>query len=581
MRERVGLTECSNFAKYRVTGAGAADWLQGLFTNRLPKVGRIALTAMLNPDGRIVGEFSVARTGDDEFFLFGSQAAEVHHSRWFLAHLPAGDADPLRGARPVARRAVGRRAARPRRAAVGDGDVAGDRRLPVHDVPARRRRDGPGVGRADDLHGRPRLRDLGRARVPAGAVRRAVGRRPAARHGPVRLPGADVAAHGEELRHVVPRVPADLHAARGGDGALPQARPRLRRPCRAGGGDGARARALARLPRRRPRPDEPADVIGDEPIWHDGEVVGWVTSGAYAHHSGRSLALGYVPAALAVPGATFEVEIIGHRRPARLLDEPVLDPAGRADARPEWAGSPTSSDAGSCSTASSPTSPSTASPACRCGRWPARSVSASTASSTTSGRRRRWSSPRCAGRSRCRRTSQAGWLRRQPELSMTELLRRWWRWINASPANLALVRLGIEAAALDATVSGLPGDVRADQIGAVAGEHRAAPRRRGHGPAAGGASRRRSSRRCSPASSSTSSPPANAAASPERWRPRSPTSTSECSTPSECQACGVRTPSTPMDSNTRMDVVLDGLRGQGVAPVMRSAAFSASIITGA
>ena len=44
-----------------------------------------------------------------------------------------------------------------------------------------------------------------------------------------------------------------------------------------------------------PDPDEPADVIGDEPIWHDGSVVGWVTSGAYAHYSQRSLALGYVP----------------------------------------------------------------------------------------------------------------------------------------------------------------------------------------------------------------------------------------------------------------------------------------------
>ena len=85
-----------------------------------------------------------------------------------------------------------------------------------------------------------------------------------------------------------------------------------------------------------PDPEEPADVIGDEPIWHEGgdgwTVVGWITSGAYAHVAGRSLALGYVPAALAASGATFEVEIIGHRRPARLLDEPVLDPAGRADA---------------------------------------------------------------------------------------------------------------------------------------------------------------------------------------------------------------------------------------------------------
>src|SRR5580692_10350756 len=48
--------------------------------------------------------------------------------------------------------------------------------------------------------------------------------------------------------------------------------------------------------------------------------------------------------------------------------------------------------------------------------------------------------------------------------SIAELQRRWWRWINRSPEHLALVRLGLEAATLDATVSGLPGDVRAEQI---------------------------------------------------------------------------------------------------------------------
>jgi AcrR family transcriptional regulator len=56
------------------------------------------------------------------------------------------------------------------------------------------------------------------------------------------------------------------------------------------------------------------------------------------------------------------------------------------------------------------------------------------------------------------------WRRQAPHLSTAELLRRWWRWINRSPEHLALVRLGLEAAALDATVSGLPGDVRAEQI---------------------------------------------------------------------------------------------------------------------
>ena len=177
VRERVGLTECSNYAKYRVSGDGAAEWLQGLFTNRVPKVGRIALTPMLNPDGRIVGEFSVSRVGDDDFFLFGSQAAEVHHSRWFLAHLPRALSDPLRRARALARRALARRAAGPRRAAVGDSRVSRDRRFLVHGVPPYRRGNDPGVGRADDLHRRPRLRAVGRPRAPAGAVRPAVGRR--------------------------------------------------------------------------------------------------------------------------------------------------------------------------------------------------------------------------------------------------------------------------------------------------------------------------------------------------------------------------------------------------------------------
>ena len=57
------------------------------------------------------------------------------------------------------------------------------------------------------------------------------------------------------------------------------------------------------------------------------------------------------------------------------------------------------------------------------------------------------------------------WLERRPNLSQADLLRAWWRWITASPQNLAVVRLGIEAAALDATVTGLPRQVRGDQIG--------------------------------------------------------------------------------------------------------------------
>jgi len=81
-----------------------------------------------------------------------------------------------------------------------------------------------------------------------------------------------------------------------------------------------------------PEPEDPADVIGDEPIWHDGEVVGWVTSGGYGHHVKESIALGYVPAELAAAegpgGQGLEIEIIGRRRPARLQPEPLFDPQG-------------------------------------------------------------------------------------------------------------------------------------------------------------------------------------------------------------------------------------------------------------
>ena len=70
-----------------MTGAGSAGLAAAMLTNRLPRACRINLTAALDPNGHIVGEFSVARVGPEDFFLFGSQIAEAHHSRWFVGHL--------------------------------------------------------------------------------------------------------------------------------------------------------------------------------------------------------------------------------------------------------------------------------------------------------------------------------------------------------------------------------------------------------------------------------------------------------------------------------------------------------------
>jgi dimethylglycine dehydrogenase len=69
-----------------------------------------------------------------------------------------------------------------------------------------------------------------------------------------------------------------------------------------------------------------ADVIGDEAIWHGGKVVGWVTSGGYAHNAKKSVAIGYVPKAVADAVDGFEIELLGRRHKARLQLDALFDP---------------------------------------------------------------------------------------------------------------------------------------------------------------------------------------------------------------------------------------------------------------
>ena len=331
VREGVGLIETSNFGKYHVTGPGAAAWLSSLLTNRMPKVGRIVLTAMLNPAGRILGEFTVARAGTDGFFLFGSQAAESHHRRWFLDHLPDDGSVSfevlglglvgLSLAGPLARDVLQK---------VTDADLATDsfrfmdfRPMDVGMIPAR-------VGRLSysgelgyELWVVPEYqRALFDMLTDAGAEfgMRLFGFRALMS---LRLEKS-FGTWFREYRPIYTALEAGLTSYIKLDHEFI--------------GRTAHEAELATGPSRRlvtlvvdPDPDDPADAIGDEPIWHGGEVVGWVTSGGYAHHSKASVALGYVPTDLvsAASNGTFEVEIIGQRRPARLQLAPIYDPEGR------------------------------------------------------------------------------------------------------------------------------------------------------------------------------------------------------------------------------------------------------------
>ena len=71
------------------------------------------------------------------------------------------------------------------------------------------------------------------------------------------------------------------------------------------------------------------DCAADEPIFHAGKCVGYVTSGGYAHWLKQSMALGYVPPECAADGARLEIEILGEFYPARVHARPLYDPEGR------------------------------------------------------------------------------------------------------------------------------------------------------------------------------------------------------------------------------------------------------------
>ena len=67
-----------------------------------------------------------------------------------------------------------------------------------------------------------------------------------------------------------------------------------------------------------------------EPICRDGEIVGYLTSGAYGHHLGGAMGMGYVPcpgeSAADLLSSSFEIDVAGDRIPAEASLRPMYDP---------------------------------------------------------------------------------------------------------------------------------------------------------------------------------------------------------------------------------------------------------------
>ncbi len=88
VRNGVGGIEIANFSKHEFKGVGARNYLNKTLAGFLPKIGRITLSPMLTPKGKLYGDLTVACLDEDHFILFGSGIMQEAHKRWFEKDLP-------------------------------------------------------------------------------------------------------------------------------------------------------------------------------------------------------------------------------------------------------------------------------------------------------------------------------------------------------------------------------------------------------------------------------------------------------------------------------------------------------------
>ena len=278
---------------------------------------------MLNEQGRLIGDFTVARLAPDDFCLFGSGIAEDYHMRWFQAHLPESGVS----LRALGTDLVGLQIAGPRArdllARVADEDVSNDafRFMAIRPM---------GIGMIPALVGRISFTgDLGYEMWVTPDYLRAL-------YDLLTAEGADLG-----LKPFGGRALNSLRLEKSWGSWAREYRPiytpweaaldRFVAPDKPGFiGRDALLKARDAGPERKlvtlvVEADD-ADVVGDEPIFQGEAVVGWVTSGGYAHHVGCSVAMGYVEVGALDEDAEYGVEIISEVRPARMQSEPLFDP---------------------------------------------------------------------------------------------------------------------------------------------------------------------------------------------------------------------------------------------------------------
>ena len=328
VRDSVGIIEISGFAKYSVRGEGAEAWLDKMLACKIPQEGRMTLAPMLKQDGMVIGDFSLANLGDDQFFIAGSGIAEDYHMRWFYQHLPEdGSVEVIAHGAGLCGLSIAGPNARKVLEKVTDYDVSAEnfRFMDIAEMD---------IGMAACLVGRVSFTgDLGyeiwvepeyqrhvyQALLEAGAEF-------GIKHFGLRALNAlrlekNFGGWAREYRPIYDAYEAGL----GRFVSLKKDADFIGKAAAAEQKDAGGRKLMTFVVDAKN-----ADCIGDEPVWKDGKVVGWITSGGYAHASGVSVAMGYVPGDLADQDDGWQVELLGDMLNARPQRQALFDANGQA-----------------------------------------------------------------------------------------------------------------------------------------------------------------------------------------------------------------------------------------------------------
>ncbi len=323
VREAVGINEIHNFGKYRVKGAGARAWLDRIMAGRVPQKGRLSLTPMLSPKGRLIGDFTISCLGEGDFQLTASYGAQAYHMRWFLQNLDEGVtvdnvSDQVNGFQIAGPKACEVLQACTR-SDISDMRFLDVRHLTVGMVECVVQR----VSYTGDL-GYEIYCDLPSQRALWGTLwgeGQNHGMKPFGMRAMMSLRLDKF--FGSWLSEFSP----DYTAAETGLDRFIS----FKKPVDFIGRVAAEAERDAGVSRKLCAFEvdaDDADVVAYEPIWLDGDVVGFCTSGGYSHFAQKSIALGFVPVERARDGLTVEIEILGKKHAARLITEPLFDADG-------------------------------------------------------------------------------------------------------------------------------------------------------------------------------------------------------------------------------------------------------------